>query len=149
MQSVDTTMLYIALPAIAEVFHQPVLHMELIVISYVVTVVAFTPVNGWMAERLGERNTYLVAVAIFYDRLATVRDCDVYRQSERISFYARDRRCVNAADNQNHYFEDHARCHETLIPQPHYPAGVTGYHDWSGAGEFDGQYGVVASDFCA
>ncbi|MCW2480703.1 MFS transporter [Candidatus Symbiopectobacterium sp. NZEC135] len=65
MQSVDTTMLYIALPAIAEALHQPVLHMELIVISYVVTVVAFTPVNGWMAERLGERNTYLVAIAIF------------------------------------------------------------------------------------
>ena len=65
MQSIDTTMLYIALPAIAEAFHQPVLHMELIVISYVVTVVAFTPVNGWMAERLGERSTYLVAIAIF------------------------------------------------------------------------------------
>lgn len=65
MQSVDTTVLYIALPAIAEALHQPVLHMELIVISYVVTVVAFTPVNGWMAERLGERNTYLVAIAIF------------------------------------------------------------------------------------
>ncbi|MCW2486778.1 MFS transporter [Candidatus Symbiopectobacterium sp. NZEC127] len=65
MQSVDTTMLYIALPAIAEELHQPVLHMELIVISYVVTVVAFTPVNGWMAERLGERNTYLVAIVIF------------------------------------------------------------------------------------
>ncbi|WP_308167146.1 MULTISPECIES: MFS transporter [Symbiopectobacterium] len=65
MQSVDTTMLYIALPAITEALHQPVLHMELIVISYVVTVVAFTPVNGWMAERLGERNTYLVAIAIF------------------------------------------------------------------------------------
>ena len=65
MQSVDTTMLYIALPAIAETFHQPVLHMELIVISYVVTVVAFTPVNGWMAERLGERKTYLAAIAIF------------------------------------------------------------------------------------
>lgn len=65
MQSVDTTMLYIALPTIAQALHQPVLHMELIVISYVVTVVAFTPVNGWMAERLGERNTYLVAIAIF------------------------------------------------------------------------------------
>ena len=65
MQSVDTTMLYIALPAIAEALHKPVLHMELIIISYVVTVVAFTPVNGWMAERLGERNTYLVAIAIF------------------------------------------------------------------------------------
>lgn len=65
MQSADTTMLYIALPAIAGELHQPVLHMELIVISYVITVVAFTPVNGWMAERWGERNTYLVAIAIF------------------------------------------------------------------------------------
>lgn len=65
MQSADTTMLYIALPAIAKAFNQPVLHMELIVISYIVTVVAFTPVNGWMAERFGERNTYLVAIIIF------------------------------------------------------------------------------------
>lgn len=65
MQSVDTTMLYIALPAIADTFHQPVLRMEWVVISYVVTVVAFTPVNGWMAARLGERKTYLAAIALF------------------------------------------------------------------------------------
>ncbi len=65
MQSLDTTMLYIAIPAIADSLHQPVLHMEMIVISYVITVVAFTPVNGWLAERLGERKTYLLAISIF------------------------------------------------------------------------------------
>ncbi|PWC20470.1 MFS transporter [Brenneria roseae subsp. roseae] len=65
MQSLDTTMLYIAIPAIADSLHQPVLHMEMIVISYVITVVAFTPVNGWLAERLGERKTYLLAIGIF------------------------------------------------------------------------------------
>ncbi|MCV9878589.1 MFS transporter [Brenneria izbisi] len=65
MQSMDTTMLYIAIPAIADSLRQPVLRMEMIVISYVITVVAFTPVNGWLAERLGERKTYLLAIAIF------------------------------------------------------------------------------------
>ncbi|ATA25158.1 multidrug transporter [Brenneria goodwinii] len=65
MQSLDTTMLYIAIPAIADSLHQPVLHMEMIVISYVITVVAFTPVNGWLAERFGEKKTYLLAIGIF------------------------------------------------------------------------------------
>ncbi|MEE3650557.1 MULTISPECIES: MFS transporter [unclassified Brenneria] len=65
MQSLDTTMLYIAIPAIADSLHQPVLHMEIIVISYVITVVAFTPVNGWLAERFGEKKTYLLAIGIF------------------------------------------------------------------------------------
>lgn len=58
-------MLYIAIPAIADSLHQPVLRMEMIVISYVITVVAFTPVNGWLAERLGEKKTYLLAIGIF------------------------------------------------------------------------------------
>lgn len=58
-------MLYIAIPAIADSLHQPVLHMEMIVISYVITVVAFTPVNGWLAERFGEKKTYLLAIGIF------------------------------------------------------------------------------------
>ncbi|QQA75089.1 MFS transporter [Pectobacterium parmentieri] len=65
MQSLDTTMVYIAIPAIAQSLHQPVLHMETIVISYIVTVVAFTPANSWLAERLGERKTYQIAIAIF------------------------------------------------------------------------------------
>ncbi|MEC5318324.1 MFS transporter [Brenneria populi subsp. brevivirga] len=65
MQSLDTTMLYVAIPAIAGSLHQPVLRMETIVISYVITVVAFTPVNGWLAERYGERKTYLLAIGIF------------------------------------------------------------------------------------
>ncbi|MCL2896347.1 MFS transporter [Brenneria tiliae] len=65
MQSLDTTMLYIAIPAIADSLHQPVLRMEMIVISYVITVVAFTPVNGWLSERLGEKKTYLLAIGIF------------------------------------------------------------------------------------
>lgn len=58
-------MLYIAIPAIADSLHQPVLRMETIVIAYVITVVAFTPVNGWLAERLGERKTYSLAIAVF------------------------------------------------------------------------------------
>ncbi|WP_409159648.1 MFS transporter [Pectobacterium sp. B2J-2] len=65
MQSLDTTMVYVAIPAIAQSLHQPVLHMEAIVVSYIVTVVAFTPANSWLAERLGERKTYQIAVAIF------------------------------------------------------------------------------------
>lgn len=65
MQSLDTTMVYVAIPAIAQSLHQPVLHMEAIVIAYIVTVVAFTPANSWLAERLGERKTYQIAIATF------------------------------------------------------------------------------------
>lgn len=65
MQSLDTTMVYVAIPAIAHSLHQSVLHMETIIVSYIVTVVAFTPANSWLVERLGERKTYQIAVAVF------------------------------------------------------------------------------------
>lgn len=58
-------MLYVAIPAIADSLRQPVLRMETIVISYVITVVAFTPVNGWLAERFGEKKTYRLAIGVF------------------------------------------------------------------------------------
>ncbi|GAB7200644.1 hypothetical protein OS12_20860 [Dickeya oryzae] len=65
MQSLDTTMLYVAVPAIARALHQPVLRMEPIVMAYVITVVAFTPINSWLSQHLGERRTCLAALTIF------------------------------------------------------------------------------------
>ncbi|MEI7374275.1 MFS transporter [Dickeya chrysanthemi] len=65
MQALDTTMLYVAVPAIARSLHQPVLRMEPIVMAYVITVVAFTPINSWLSQHLGERRTCLAALTIF------------------------------------------------------------------------------------
>ncbi|ACS86943.1 MFS transporter [Musicola paradisiaca] len=65
MQSLDTTMLYVAVPAMARSLHQPVLHMEPIVLAYIITVVAFTPINSWLSQHLGERRTCLAALTLF------------------------------------------------------------------------------------
>ncbi|SLM61947.1 FIG00613870: hypothetical protein [Dickeya aquatica] len=58
-------MLYVAIPAIARALHQPVLHMECVVIAYLITVVAFTPLNSWLSQRLGERCVCQLALLIF------------------------------------------------------------------------------------
>lgn len=65
MQSLDTTMLYVAIPAIARTLHQPVLRMEPVVMAYLIAVVAFTPINSWLSQRLGERRTCQLALLIF------------------------------------------------------------------------------------
>ncbi|WPD77346.1 MFS transporter [Dickeya fangzhongdai] len=65
MQSLDTTMLYVAIPAIARTLHQPVLRMEPVVMAYLVAVVAFTPLNSWLSQRLGERRTCQLALLTF------------------------------------------------------------------------------------
>lgn len=65
MQSLDTTMLYVAIPAIARALQQPVLQMECVVIAYLITVVAFTPLNSWLSQQLGERCVCQLALCIF------------------------------------------------------------------------------------
>ncbi|HEY0209100.1 MAG TPA: MFS transporter [Acerihabitans sp.] len=65
MQSLDTTMLYLAIPSMAEALHQSSLSMGMMVVSYMLTVMVFTPVCGWLADTYGYRRIYLLSLGLF------------------------------------------------------------------------------------
>lgn len=65
MQSLDTTMLYLALPSMALSLGQPTLNMEWVIVLYMLTVIIVTPVSGWLTERWGARRIYVLAASLF------------------------------------------------------------------------------------
>lgn len=65
MQGLDTTIINTALPAMANSLDENPLRMHSIVISYVLSVAAFIPLSGWLADRFGIRHVYLAAIVIF------------------------------------------------------------------------------------
>lgn len=65
MQSLDTSILNTALPAIAQDLNESPLNMQSAIISYVLTLALFIPVSGVLADKLGTRNVFVLAVFLF------------------------------------------------------------------------------------
>lgn len=65
MQALDATILNTALPAIAHSLNRSPLAMQSAIISYTLTVAMLIPVSGWLADRLGTRRIFMLAVSLF------------------------------------------------------------------------------------
>jgi EmrB/QacA subfamily drug resistance transporter len=65
MESLDTTILNTAVPAIAAALHVAPLSMKAVLSSYTLSVAVFVPVSGWMADRFGTRRVFFAAIAVF------------------------------------------------------------------------------------
>ncbi|RKS86824.1 EmrB/QacA subfamily drug resistance transporter [Orbus hercynius] len=65
MQSLDSSILNTALPAMAQDLNESPLNMQSAVISYALTVALFIPVSGFLADRFGTRNIFVFAVFLF------------------------------------------------------------------------------------
>jgi len=61
----DTTIVNVALPRIAESFDVPVGGIGAIVTGYLVSLAVVIPASGWLADRFGYRRILLVALAVF------------------------------------------------------------------------------------
>lgn len=61
----DATVVNVALPTIARDFGVPVDHTATINIGYLVAVAVAIPVSGWLGDRLGAREVFVTAVALF------------------------------------------------------------------------------------
>jgi EmrB/QacA subfamily drug resistance transporter len=61
MESLDTTILNTAVPAIAAA----PLSMKAVLSSYTLSVAVFVPVSGWLADRFGTRHVFSTAVGLF------------------------------------------------------------------------------------
>jgi EmrB/QacA subfamily drug resistance transporter len=65
MESLDTTILNTAVPAIAQALKVPPLSMKAVLASYTLSLAVFIPVSGWMANRFGTRRVFASAIGIF------------------------------------------------------------------------------------
>jgi EmrB/QacA subfamily drug resistance transporter len=65
MESLDTTILNTAVPAIAKALDVPPLSMKAVLASYTLSLAVFIPISGWMANRFGTRRVFASAIGIF------------------------------------------------------------------------------------
>jgi EmrB/QacA subfamily drug resistance transporter len=65
MESLDTTILNTAVPAIAKALAVAPLSMKAVLSSYTLSLAVFIPVSGWMADRFGTRRVFSTAIGLF------------------------------------------------------------------------------------
>ena len=65
MESLDTTILNTAVPAISAALHVAPLSMKAVLASYTLSLAVFIPISGWMADRFGTRRVFASAIGLF------------------------------------------------------------------------------------
>src|ERR1700735_1385189 len=65
MESLDTTILNTAVPAISAPLHVAALSMKAVLASYTLSLAVFIPISGWMADRVGTRRVFASAIGLF------------------------------------------------------------------------------------
>src|ERR1700741_736895 len=65
MESLDTTILNTAVPAVAAALKVPPLSMKSVLASYTLSLAVFIPISGWMADRYGTRRVFASAIGLF------------------------------------------------------------------------------------
>src|SRR5271156_3369104 len=65
MESLDTTILNTAVPAISAALHVAPLSMKSVLASYTLSLAIFIPISGWVADRFGTRRVFSCAIGIF------------------------------------------------------------------------------------
>ncbi|HEY4374725.1 MAG TPA: multidrug transporter subunit MdtD [Burkholderiales bacterium] len=65
MQTLDTTIVNTALPAMAHGLGESPLRMQSVVISYSLTMAVLIPASGWLADRFGTKRVFMGAMIVF------------------------------------------------------------------------------------
>jgi EmrB/QacA subfamily drug resistance transporter len=65
MESLDTTILNTAVPAVAVALRVTPLAMKAVLASYTLALAVFVPISGWMADRFGTRRVFASAIGLF------------------------------------------------------------------------------------
>jgi len=65
MESLDTTILNTAVPAISAALHVGPLSMKAVLASYTLSLAVFIPISGWVADRFGTRLVFATAIGLF------------------------------------------------------------------------------------
>ena len=65
MQLLDSTIISTSLPQMGQSFGVPAVAMSIGITVYMLTMAVFVPLSGWLADRFGARNIFLIAIALF------------------------------------------------------------------------------------
>ena len=65
MQTLDTTIVNTALPAMARSLGERPLRMQSVVVAYSLTMAMLIPATGWLADRFGTRRLFMSAIVLF------------------------------------------------------------------------------------
>ena len=65
MEQLDSTIITTAIPAMAKSLGTEPVRLSLAITSYILSLAVFIPVSGWIADRLGTRIVFCIAVLIF------------------------------------------------------------------------------------
>jgi MFS family permease len=65
MEGLDSTMIAVAIPAMAKSLGETPLRLSLVITAYLLSLAVFVPVSGWIADRFGSRRVFCAAVLIF------------------------------------------------------------------------------------
>ncbi|WP_421917410.1 DHA2 family efflux MFS transporter permease subunit [Mesorhizobium sp.] len=65
MQFLDSTIISTSLPQMGQSFGVPAVAMSIGITVYMLTMAVFVPLSGWLADRYGARNIFLLAIAMF------------------------------------------------------------------------------------
>lgn len=65
MSLLDTTIVTVALPTLADEFAVGTAEIEWVVVGYLVSLAVFMPASGWISDRFGAKRTFLAALALF------------------------------------------------------------------------------------
>jgi len=65
METLDSTIVGVAIPHIAASFQINPVDLKLALTSYLLSLAIFIPISGWLADRYGERNMFIMAMIIF------------------------------------------------------------------------------------
>ncbi|MBU3739318.1 MAG: MFS transporter [Rhodoferax sp.] len=65
LQNLDTSAMVTALPAIASALGVPPLHLNLAITAYLLSLALFLPLSGWLADRIGARRVFCLAIGLF------------------------------------------------------------------------------------
>lgn len=65
LQNLDSSVMATALPSIAQSLSVPVLHLNLAITAYLLSLAVFLPISGWLADRYGAKRVFCAAIALF------------------------------------------------------------------------------------
>jgi EmrB/QacA subfamily drug resistance transporter len=65
MTSVDSTIIFTALPSLARGFHEPLSAAQWVTLGYLLSLAVLVPSSGWIGDRFGTRRTYIFALVLF------------------------------------------------------------------------------------
>jgi EmrB/QacA subfamily drug resistance transporter len=84
MNSIDATIVNVALPTLGREFDVSPAEMESVVIAYLVSLAVFIPVAGWLGDRFGYKRIFLLALTIFTVASAL---CGLAQSLEQLAFF--------------------------------------------------------------